>query len=348
MKKLLLLLVVFVLGYTQIQAQKTLIANMLAIVQNNPPLGRQSAAKWKDESDNIWFFGGRGDNYSVYNDLWKYNPSNNLWNLISPNLLTNSIPSARYGSATWKDANGKFILFGGADENLATKNDFWVYDPISNSWSIGYSNTPLPSARCFSATWTDVTGNLWLFGGRKDFYENDNTNLNDLWNFSYMTNSWNNVPQGILPPVRNSASTWKDVYGNFWLFGGIDKFTSLNDLWKYNPPNNLWTLMSSNNSPSLRYGSGTWTDPSGNFWLYGGRNVNTLLNDLWKFNPLTNEWINVKSNISSTFSNTRWESQCWSDNSGIFWLFGGYNGSYINTVWKINIYEQDNIFFSIP
>jgi hypothetical protein len=40
------------------------------------------------------------------------------------------------------------------------------------------------------------------------------------------------------PPSRYQAAYWKDLNGNFWMFGGNPNY---NDLWKYNPITNEWT-----------------------------------------------------------------------------------------------------------
>src|SRR5204863_9988917 len=91
-----------------------------------------------------------------------------------------------------------------------------------------------PGARDFhSATWTDLQGNLWLYGG---FYGGL---FSDLWKYEISTNVWtwiagdsirNLLPvygvQGI-PDVNNSpggriesTAAWTDNTGDLWLFGG--------------------------------------------------------------------------------------------------------------------------------
>ena len=65
---------------------------------------------------------------------------------------------------------------------LGHLNDLWRYDPETNQWTwVSGSNTRnqvgvygtkgvpdaanVPGARSDSISWTDSTGNLWLFGG---------------------------------------------------------------------------------------------------------------------------------------------------------------------------------------
>jgi len=135
---------------------------------------------------------------------------------------------------------------------------------------------------------------------------------------------------GNIPGGRDSAATWTDSDGNFWLFGGegIDvngNFGALNDLWEFSSSNNQWTWMggsssvpagcagstsvvcgqpgvygslgsaSAANIPGGRAAASFWTDSSGNFWLFGGSGFGVSqdlgdLNDLWKFSPSTKLW----------------------------------------------------------
>jgi N-acetylneuraminic acid mutarotase len=115
------------------------------------------------------------------------------------------------------------------------------------------------------------------------------------------------------------ASSWTDVSGHLWLFGGETYSLSnsfpdeLNDLWEFNPSTNEWAWSggsSTINQPGVYGTSGTpaagnipgsrnyatsVTDSGGHFWLFGGQgfDANTnygFLNDLWEFNPSTNKW----------------------------------------------------------
>jgi N-acetylneuraminic acid mutarotase len=170
--------------------------------------------------------------------------------------------------------------------------------------------TNVPGSREGAYTWTDVSGNLWLFGGNGhcSFVYG---RLNDLWKYNTSTNEWTwvNGPDNVnqagvcgtmgtgastnIPGSRAYGVTWADASGNLWLFGGYgyDIFgnqNDLNDLWKYTISTNQWTWVngpnsaaglgvygtqsvgSSTNTPGARRHSTQWKDASGNFWLFGG------------------------------------------------------------------------------
>jgi uncharacterized repeat protein (TIGR03803 family) len=168
------------------------------------------------------------------------------------------------------------------------------------------SSANVPGAREAAVSWTDKSGNLWLFGGDNYVYV-----FNDLWTFNSTSNAWTWVSgadtgdqsgvygtQGIaasanVPGARDSAVSWIDKSGNLWLFGGLGSDSTgdigdLNDLWEFSPTSSTWTWVSGANTagsqgvygtmgvpsianvPGARYLANTWTDKNGNLWLFGG------------------------------------------------------------------------------
>ena len=167
--------------------------------------------------------------------------------------------------------------------------------------------TNKPGGRYGSISWTDASGNFWLFGGSGNASSGSAGNLNDLWKYNPTSNIWTWVngdntvnnsgvygTQGTpaatnKPGGRYTSISWTDASGNFWLFGGLNSSGIFNDLWKYDPTSNNWTWVNGDNSvnsigiygtqgipattnkPGARYSSVSWKDASGNFWFLGGR-----------------------------------------------------------------------------
>src|SRR5437868_708701 len=155
------------------------------------------------------------------------------------------------------------------------------------------ASTNIPSGRFCYASWKDLAGNLWLFGGN-DSSQQFNAGcgcftgvggrLNDLWKYDIAANMWTwmsgtNVynSAGVygtqcIPSVSNipggrieTRSRWTDDCGNFWLFAGaadIRGYQSFNDLWKYNPSTNEWTWVSGSSVANQTNVYGTKTVPS--------------------------------------------------------------------------------------
>jgi N-acetylneuraminic acid mutarotase len=285
-----------------------------------------------------WVSGGNGDNAS------------GLYGTLSAASASN-VPGARYAASSWIDASGNLWLFGGfgydSSGAVGSLNDLWRYSPSSGQWTWvsggngdnasgvygtqgSASASNVPGARQAANSWIDSSGNLWLFGG----YGYDSTGgagyLNDLWQYSPSTGLWTWVSGGSadnasgvygsqgtpsasnIPGGRYSGSSWIDLSGNMWLFGGYGYDSSngvgaLNDLWLYTPSTQQWTevtggsgdntagsygtqgTVSVSASPGSRQAANSWIDTSGHLWLFGGTGYgaagNGYLNDLWQFVP---------------------------------------------------------------
>jgi N-acetylneuraminic acid mutarotase len=234
----------------------------------------------------------------ILNDLWKYTPSTGEWTWMSGSNSSSSavgqggvygtkgapaagnVPGARAGAVGWMDSGGDLWIFGGGgyvpDNSRNKLNDLWKYTPSTGEWTwMSGSNTVnqpgvygtkgvtapinVPGARDTALSWTDSSGNLWLFGG--DGYDviGGFGYLNDLWKYTPSSGDWTwisgsnssadqpgvygtkGVPApGNVPGGHASAVSWMDSSGNLWLFGGDGYVANggsayLNDLWKYTP-----------------------------------------------------------------------------------------------------------------
>ncbi len=325
-----------------------------------------------------------------------------------------NVPGARQNPVGWTDALGNLWLFGGygfdSTGQVGDLNDLWKYSAGEWTW-MGGSNLPnqlgtygtqgtaapgnIPGARVEAVNWTDAAGNLWLFGGYGFGSSAGSGNFNDLWKYSAGEWTWmggSNVygqpgTYGIqgtaassnVPGARNSAVSWTDASGNFWLFGGngldsVGASDDLNDLWKYSAGE--WTWMGGSNVvnqpgsygtlgatapgsvPGARQNLVSWTDPLGNAWLLGGYGLDSTgqsgnLNDLWKYSAGEWTWmggLNVVNQQGSygtlgaaapgNVPGARNSATTWTDASGNLWLFGGSGydstgaSSYLNDLWK--------------
>jgi len=255
-------------------------------------------------------------------------------------------PAGRLGAASWTDAGGNFWLFGGSDGNNFLC-DLWVYNHFSLSpatytttegaWTfigaIGSSvdqpgnytsGTLFPGSRTNPVTWTDSSGNLWLFGGYG--YDSASTlgYLNDLWEFNTTTHKWTFVSGGTtanqngiyaapaVPGGRQEAVGWADANGNLWLFGGEGEDSAgtangiLNDLWVYNIAGNQWTFVTGSNLANQTgvYGLQPFVGPPTTIGAAGT--------------------VGLTTGATNTLPGSRWGAAGWVDKGGNFWLFGGW------------------------
>jgi len=266
----------------------------------------------------------------------------------------NNVPGARSGSSGWSDSSGSLWVFGGQIRNSSGVsgriNDLWQYNKQADTWtwvsganvinqkgeygSKGVASpTNVPGARSNAVSWTDVSGNFWLFGGVGYDSLGQSGNLNDLWKYDPQTQLWTwvagsnfrNKPgvygtMGVgspdnTPGTRGYASGAIDSLGNLWLFGGLgndesNNLGTLNDLWKYDTQSGNWVWVSGSNLRNQNgvYGDQGVADPSN---VIGARYYSTL-------------WVDAADNI---------------------WLFGGLAASgtsMFNDTWKYD--TQSNMW----
>ena len=378
----------------------------------NTPGARYGAAGWTDKFGNLFLFGGTGWELTGRTPADTLNGAmNDMWVCVMIGgdycewQLVGGYDATTVGGGSSPPTIGSAII-----ANAQHEGQGGIYSNLGTALP-----TPVPGGRLGSATWTDTSGNFWLFGG-----SNGSNFFNDLWkydttaltgsNYTTAEGQWvvvsgtgavdqpgNYVSGTLVPGARTNAVTWTDSSGNFWLFGGFgyDGQTpavlgSLNDLWEYtgghwvfvsggntnkaNQNGNYGTqgTAASTNMPGGRQEAVGWADANGNLWLFGGEGQDSagtpfgILNDLWVYNITSNQWTFVagakSANQTGTYpaqpvvgaANTtgaagtcglavgdsmlscspisltgalpgsRWGASGWIDPSGNLWLFGGW------------------------
>ena len=222
-------------------------------------------------------------------------------------------------------------------EEAHSMNDVWEFNPAGTKHGRGFAGTrvdAIPGAtnhfhkqECLASmatkgvpastntqaaagegtTWTDSSGNFWLFGGSGSGCKRQYRYSGRLYGCSILPQrcgrGWRVAairlsataarPCPLEIPLRAAfAVGWVDKSNDLWLFGG-EGYTSadggfLNDLWKFNTRSSTWTQVSggtgvnavgvygnqgvpsTGNVPSARIQSTTWRDGDGNLWLFGG------------------------------------------------------------------------------
>jgi len=265
-------------------------------------------------------FGGQGV-YGLHNDVWEFD-------------LTS-------GPCSYDLTTGTGIF---------TKCE-WIWQGGSSSPDQA-STASFPGARWGAASYTDASGNMWMFGGQGYDTSGNLGLLNDLWKYNIATQTWTLVSgnaasnqngtygtegtgaAGSLPGSRQTAVLWVDPSGVVWLFGGFgldSKGTSgtsggggptqqigsvLNDLWNYNPNTGFWTWVSGSNVANQN-------------GVYGSQATSNL----------------TLNEAATSVPGARWGSMGWvSPDNGNPFLFGGFGyGSnstqptgFLNDVWEFD------------
>jgi len=321
---------------------------------NRPPHRSHGAASWVGLDGTFWVFGGIS-NFESRNDLWKYDPSTNMWTWMSGMAFGNdagaygtkgvpatyTLPPARHECvASWVDSVGNLWFYGGVNYNFTAYNDLWRYDIVTNQW------TWMSGCNCMGAGQPDVYGIIGV---------PDPANV---------------------PGARQAYAHWTDNDGSFWMFGGSNFVSAIyyNDMWKYDLSANEWTWMNGPQAGAYyHYGTkcisdtadypspvsetrSCWQDSNEHFFILGGTeddHSQSLRNDLWMYSKECNvwTWLNGDNTINDSGSfgvkgisspsnqpHTRLGALGWSSTNGNFYLFGGGGGTSLaetyNDLWR--------------
>jgi hypothetical protein len=310
----------------------------------NTPGGRDFAVTWTDASGQLWLFGGVGWPVTVTPPPLSPGLMNDLW-------VWTGWP---YGNQAghWIPADLPIIppTGGGtpyADTTSLQYEDGW---PAYGTQGSGTScaTTPLctrPGARWGGASWTDASGNLWMFGGQ-GIASNGYGLLNDMWEFQ---------PGQYDLQISGTTVTGTGTYKGQWVWrGGAD----------------IANTASTTTFPGARWAPATWTDASSNLWMFGGQGYDSngnlgLLNDLWKYTASSGTWTLVSGSTTASHNGVygtqgtgaggnapggRQAAVLWMDSAGNVWLFGGFGldsvgtgstppsqGATLNDLWEYNV-----------
>jgi len=186
----------------------------------NDPGGRSSYGHWLDQNGMLWTFGGGSLTLNEFrNDMWKYDPSLNVWTWMSGGTGVNdstghyslpcindtaNLPGSRFeNNMSWIDSCGHFWMYGGSHSTVPASGsplcDLWKYNPCLNRWTFVKGNaipsqlpvygtkgisspSNTPGGRMGSPFWTDNYGNFWMAFGITAWNPTSNTR-NDLWRY---------------------------------------------------------------------------------------------------------------------------------------------------------------------
>jgi N-acetylneuraminic acid mutarotase len=200
---------------------------------------------------------GREVGFGCTRDFYAFDESTLNWCNVA------SLPSGKerqYASAvSW---NGKGYLFGGVDCSGNYLNDFWCYDPLSNSWT---SLNPLPASGRGGMVEFVIQDTLYIIGGR-----NANGILNEVWCYSFNDQSWSQ--KNALP----SYGIWRGIAFTYQEMGyiglgknNLNNQTGFNaDFLSYQSTTDTWSIV-----PNLNLGEKTYVGNAQNdslLFLFGG------------------------------------------------------------------------------
>lgn len=295
----------------------------------------------------VLVFGGCSSSccYAPLNDLWLWvtavpsssSPSSSTLSSSSSSIPATAPSSAWYNLTGLQESSGPtgrlfhsgtigltpnlIYMYGGADELVGARSDFWSLELTMNNstgtvtnlvWTQINPTAPPGSRAAHSQVRITDDGSFLLFGG-----ENETDTLSDLWLYNSTTTQWTLLNDGLnsVGPggrsltaltVINDPVTLKQY---LILVGGTDYLGNDHaDVWAYDFETNTWISMGNENGggnannpwPLERHGHAVWssskstatkrTDSDSSsplFYIFGGQHggaeTDPFVGDVWSF-----------------------------------------------------------------
>lgn len=259
-------------------------------------------------------------------DFWEYSPSSNSWtrkaDLAGPE---------RYGAVGFRIGSKGYVGTGdNFDPSFNDRNDFWEYDPATDTWlkKANFAGLGRVYASGFSI------GNKGYLGlgntgtsRPKDFYEYD-PDL-DLW-----SQKANFGGDGRIAAFGSSDSNFGYIGLGSISFGNITS-----DFWRYNPISDTW-------NKRVDFAGGNRTSTAGfsignMVYLGTGNNNLKYLVDFWEFNTScieatissqpTNQSVTYGTSANFTLTASDAVSFQWQEDSGTGFININDGGKFANT-----------------
>lgn len=208
------------------------------------------------------------------------------WETNLPSLPGPAVP--RHHPATFS-INGIGYLVAGANVNDVSLDDFYSYDPITNSWT-AKADFPGP-ARGFSYAVNSDTKGYLGFGYLYDPINGFDQYLSDLWEYDPLTDSWTELASCPGPSRIHPAM----VYLNGKIFMGLggSSLGDLGDWWEYDIDSDSWSVKATFPGPNRHH---PYYFAIGDYVYVGmGHRGPDIYNDLYRYDPSTDSWTQVQS-----------------------------------------------------
>ncbi|HTF03724.1 MAG TPA: kelch repeat-containing protein [Bacteroidia bacterium] len=207
-------------------------------------------------------------NYTMFNDLWRYDPSTNSW------LQRASLPASGRWMAAAFATGGKGYL-GTGSSGTAYLQDFWEYDPSNNTWT-QKQNFPYPITLASSF---DLNLKGYVLCGNDTTTVGISPSQNEIWEYDPALDSW--TQKSNLPGSnRAGASTFTIGSLGYVTLGRGTGYPV--DSWSYDPSTDTWSPVAS--FPSMgRWMTASFSIGNAGYITTGRRQTKIVTQETWKF-----------------------------------------------------------------
>lgn len=196
---------------------------------------------------------------------------------------------ARHRSSAFSIGNAGYIGLGHINSGVDVEyEDFWKYDPASDSWS---QIANYPQGKCYHATSFTIDNKAYVGTGRLE----NGSYSKKFFSYDPQTNIW--TPIADLPGAARRGAVAFTV-GEFGYVGTGQTTAGFSaDFYRYNPTLNQWTSIA--NFPGLPRTSSVAFSIENFGYVGTGQTNQGSRNDFYQYRPDLNQWV-LKAPVGPT------------------------------------------------
>src|SRR5574343_29674 len=163
--------------------------------------------------------------------------------------------------------------------------DFWKYDPASNSWS---QIANFPDGKCFHATAFVINNKAYVGTGRKE----DGSYSKHFYEYDPLTNTW--TPKADLPGAARRGAVSFSIGGKGYCGTGQTTSGYSTDFYEYNPTSNQWIAKPMVGPVTRQEACGFAVNGKGYIGTGDDYSSGNNYPDFWEYNPATETWTQIE------------------------------------------------------
>ncbi|CAG9319092.1 unnamed protein product [Blepharisma stoltei] len=285
-------------------------------------------------AENLYLFGGLGDDGLLHNDFWAFSCIEEKWSSINS---AGDIPTKRYGhaSATYSDV---LFIWGGSGQD-GYLNDGYLYDISSGKWTLLTYTDTAPTPRVGACA--GFSGfRIYIYGGLTQSGLSDELWFYDLNKNEYtLVNSQDSDGPG---PIYYATCRIAAGANNFlWvMYGEAEDNNSTNQVYGYDAGNDFWYFYSDDPSnTTFARSRAAVCKPLQRVLVVGGETSGIYpSNDFFYFSTITSEFQELGTISDVIFASASAYFQ------NYFYIHGG--GTAATSLLRFNV--PSNLFIRLP
>ncbi len=228
---------------------------------------------------------------------------------------------------------GKGYIGTGTNTSEETLNDFWQYDPSSDTWS---QVANLPSSPRRNAIAFTIDNKAYVGTGNDHDTASVGNYLSDIWEYDPIENTW--LEKAPYPGGSGTGIYFGTGFSiqdkGYICCGKRGPNDYLTELWEFNPNTDSWTFKS--NFPGGVRNKLCSFVVNNKAYIGLGEDNDIYRKDIWEYNPQTNSWIE-----KNDFAGEQRGEVCTFVINNTGFIATGSNGAFWKDNWEYNA-ESDS------